>query len=161
MIIRPFAQADLPRLTDIMNGIVAAGDAFVFELPFTPETLQKYIASYEFTFTAELDGRVAGAYVMKPNQPQRGGHIANGTYWVDPDTRGHGVGRRLGQHSIDEARRRGYRAIQFNAVVSTNTPAVKLWTSLGFRIVGTIPNGFRRGDGGHVDLLMMFLALDR
>jgi GNAT superfamily N-acetyltransferase len=86
--------------------------------------------------------------------------VANAAYMVSPDARGKGVGRLLGEHSISEARRLGFRAMQFNAVVSTNEPAVKLWKNIGFRIVATLPGAFRHSQRGFVDLYVMFRELE-
>ncbi len=140
---------------------IAGGDAFVF----SPETTKAEALAYWFqpkavSFLAEHDGEALGAYVIKPNQPGLGAHVANGAYMVAPSARGRGVGYALGEHSIQEARRQGYRAMQFNAVVATNEPAVRLWKSLGFRIVATLPKAFHHRSLGYVDLLVMFLTLD-
>ncbi|MBX3399773.1 MAG: GNAT family N-acetyltransferase [Gemmataceae bacterium] len=113
-----------------------------------------------FSFLTEHDGQILGAYVVKPNQPGLGAHVANAAYTVAPTARRLGIGRALGEHSLREAKRRGYRAMQFNAVVATNEPAVRLWTGLGFQIVGTLPGAFHHRRLGFVDLLVMFRSLD-
>jgi len=146
-------------LLAIMNEIVARGDAFVYDQPFTEETFADYWRLYTTHYVAELDGKIVGAYVLRPNQPGRGSHIANGTYLVSSEARGHGVGRKLGEHSIIEAKRLGYAAMQFNAVVSTNTAAVKLWQSLGFEIIATLAKAFKQADGRVVDLFVMWRDL--
>jgi GNAT superfamily N-acetyltransferase len=96
---------------------------------------------------------------MGPNRPGRGSHIATASFLVAPAAQGRGVGRALGEHVVDWARAAGYRGIQFNAVVETNAPAVHLWRSLGFRVVGTVPGAFHDPDHGYVGLHVMFLDL--
>lgn len=108
---------------------------------------------------AEADGRVVGTYVLKPNQPALGSHVANASFMVSPVARGSGVGRSMGEHSLAEARRLGFRAMQFNFVVSTNEAAVRLWQRLGFGIVGTLPGAFRHARLGFVDAYVMFQEL--
>ena len=102
---------------------------------------------------------IVGTYVIRPNQPGLGAHVANAGYMVRPDAFGRGTGSALGTHSLEEARAAGYRAMQFNAVVSTNTRAVALWERLGFRIIGTVPEGFRHAKLGFVDLHIMHRML--
>jgi GNAT superfamily N-acetyltransferase len=96
---------------------------------------------------------------MGPNRAGRGAHIATGSFMVSPAASGRGVGRRLGEHLVEWARREGFRGVQFNAVVETNEPAVRLWRSLGFVVVGTVPGAFRHPELGYVGLHVMFLDL--
>lgn len=159
--LRPAAPSDADAIWSLFRGAIAGGDAFVF----SPETTREDALAYwfqpnSFSFFAERDGEIGGAYVVKPNQPGLGSHVANAAYTVAPAARGHGVGRALGEHSLHEAKRRGYRAMQFNAVVATNEPAVRLWSGLGFRVVGRLPDAFHHRQLGFVDLLVMFRSLD-
>jgi ribosomal protein S18 acetylase RimI-like enzyme len=108
---------------------------------------------------AESGGRVVGTYLLRPNRPGLGSHVANAAFMVSPSARGLGVGRAMGEHCLAEARRLGYRAMQFNFVVSTNEAAVKLWQRLGFRIAGTLPGAFRHRTRGFVDAYVMFRTL--
>jgi GNAT superfamily N-acetyltransferase len=96
---------------------------------------------------------------MGPNRGGRGAHIATASFMVSRTARGHGIGRALGRHVIDWATRQGYRGIQFNAVVETNTAAVALWQDLGFAIIGTVPNAFDHPRHGYVGLHVMYLSL--
>src|SRR5947209_478196 len=91
--------------------------------------------------------------------PGRGSHIATGSFMVAPQAQGRGVGRLLGRHVVEWCRQTGFRGIQFNAVVETNTAAVRLWQSLGFTIIGTVPGAFRHPDDGYVGLHVMFMPL--
>ncbi len=158
--LRPILDADAEPLRQIFNAIIAEGDAFTYETPFTLEEMRAYVASYTAGgCVAELEGRVVGGYVLRPNHTGRGSHVCNATYVVDANVRGQQIGRRLGEHSLIRAKELGFAAMQFNAVVSTNEAAVKLWTSLGFQIIGSVPEGFRRADGSLVALHIMHRAL--
>lgn len=108
----------------------------------------------------EEEGRILGSARMGANRPGRGSHVATASFMVDADARGRGVGRRLGEDMIAWARASGFRAVQFNAVVETNAGAVRLWQSLGFRIIGTVPEAFRSRRHGLVGLHVMHRALD-
>ncbi|MDF2430429.1 MAG: hypothetical protein JWP44_60 [Mucilaginibacter sp.] len=112
-------------------------------------------AGYE-NFYRRRNNKITGTYFIKPNQVDLGSHIANCGYMVHPEERGKGIGRLLCDHSIQHARQLGYRAIQFNIVVSSNTAAIELWKKCGFRIIGTIPGGFHHRDLGYVDAFIMF-----
>ena len=157
--IRPAVASDTEALRAIFNPIIARGDAFVYEVPLTSADLARYIDSYTGVFVIESNGRVLGGYTIRPNLPGRGAHVCNATFIVDEIVRGQGVGRQLGQDAIDRARDLGFLAIQFNAVVETNLAAVSLWQSLGFKIAGVIPGGFRHISGQFVDLLIMHRTL--
>jgi len=96
---------------------------------------------------------------LRPNQPGGGSHVANAAFMVAPGAQRRGVGRAMAEHSLKEATRMGFRAMQFNFVISTNEAAIALWQSLGFRIVGTLPGAFRHPDHGFVDVYVMFRNL--
>ena len=157
--IRPQETPDRDDVWRILQAVVRAGNTFVND----PESdRDAVIATWEgpatHNYVAELDGEIAGAYLLRPTQPGLGSHIANASFAVAPSGRGHGVGRAMGEHALAEAKRLGFRAMQFNAVVSTNEPAIALWRSLGFEEVGRIPEAFRDG-AGYVDTLVMHRAL--
>ncbi len=103
--------------------------------------------------------QIVGAYIIKPNQPGYGNHIANAAYMVQTSNRGKGIGKLLGNHSLKEAVKLGYEAMQFNLVVSTNTSAIKAWQSIGFDIIGIVPEGFRHYKLGKVDAYIMYKKL--
>ncbi len=105
------------------------------------------------------DGTILGTAKMNPNHMGPAAHIASASFMIDPDHGGLGVGRALGEHVLEWARAAGYRAMQFNAVVETNTRAVALWRSLGFEILGTLPEGFRHPTDGYVGLHIMHRRL--
>ncbi|MFE9424751.1 GNAT family N-acetyltransferase [Kitasatospora sp. NPDC006697] len=111
------------------------------------------------TVVAVLDGEVVGSAKMGPNRPGPGSHIGTASFLVDPAHRGRGIGRALGVHVIDWHREQGFHGIQFNAVVEVNEPAVHLWRSLGFEVLGTVPEAFAHPDHGLVGLHLMYQRL--
>jgi L-amino acid N-acyltransferase YncA len=161
ILIRAATENDRDAIWNIFQATIITGDTFVFDAS-TPrdKALAYWCAADAATFVAEQNAKVIGSYLLRPNQPGLGDHVANAGYMVDPSVRGSGVGRAMGEHSLDEARRRGYRAMQFNFVVSTNESAVHLWRQLGFNIVGTLPGAFRHAQKGFVDAYVMFRSLE-
>jgi L-amino acid N-acyltransferase YncA len=111
------------------------------------------------TYIVEEKNQILGTYIIKPNQIDLGSHIANCSYMVHPNAQGKGIGKLMYEHSIKNANQLGFKAIQFNIVVSTNINAVKLWEKYGFAIIGTIPNGFNHKKLGFVDAHIMYKEL--
>jgi len=144
----------------MFRDIVQEGNAF-----FSDETVSRNVALELFlsndvvSYVAIEDDNVVGAYLIKPNYHCRGSHVANATYMVAKEHRRHGIGRMMAEHSLQAAKDMGYRAMQFNAVVSTNTASIALWKSIGFSIVGTVPDGFHDPNNGFVDLYVMHKLL--
>ena len=158
--IRPATAADEDAVWGILEAIVRAGDSFTNDPGSSrAEVLATWEGAATLNYVAELDGEIAGAYLVRPVQTGLGSHIANASFAVGPNARGHGVGRAMGEHAIAEAKRLGFRAMQFNAVVSTNERAIALWKSLGFEEVGRIPEAFHLNRERHVDTLVMFRKL--
>ena len=153
--IRAYRDDDRDALLAMMNQVIARGDAFVYDEPFDAERMRQWIAMYAQAFVARHEGRIVGGYFLRPNFPGRGSHVCNAAYMVDERARGLGVGKAMGEHSLATAKSLGYTAMQFNAVVSTNEPAVALWRSLGFDVIGTVPRAFRDAGGRVVDLHIM------
>lgn len=106
------------------------------------------------------DGVIVGSAKMGPNRPGRGAHVATASFIVDPAHQGKGIGRALGEYVIDWCLSRRFRGIQFNAVVESNRAAVQLYRSLGFEIIGTVPEAFDHPDEGLVGLHVMYLRLN-
>lgn len=158
--IRRATADDWPAIWRIFSAVVGAGDTYTFA-PDTSEAEARRLGIGDgyITCVAEREGDIVGTYLVKPNQPGLGAHVANAGYMVRPDAFGGGIGAALCEHSLAEARAAGYRAMQFNAVVSTNTRAVALWQRFGFRVIGTVPEGFRHARLGYVDLFIMFREL--
>jgi L-amino acid N-acyltransferase YncA len=160
VIIRRATTADAAAIWKIFQAVVAPGDTYTF----TPDTTEGEAIAYFLgpgitSFVAEEDGRVIGMYKLIPNRLGRGSHVSNASFMVDPPAQGKGAGRALGEHCLEEARRQGYDAMQFNFVVSTNTAGVNLWKKLGFEIVGTLPKAFRHAQLGDVDAYVMHTFL--
>ena len=107
------------------------------------------------SWVAEIDGEILGMYKLIANRRDRGSHVANASFMVDPAAQGKGLGRAMGEHCLAQATQAGYQAMQFNFVVSTNTAAVELWKKLGFSIVGTLPKVFNHARLGLVDASVM------
>jgi len=160
MKIREAAVSDYDSIWQLFKSVIKSGDTYVFDPHTKKENLSKYwFAANMKTFVAEKNGLIRGTYIIKPNQVGLGSHIANCSYMVHPDYQGKGIGKLLCEHSLKYAKDTGYKAIQFNLVVSTNTAAVKLWGEYGFEIIGTIPEGFNHKDLGYVDAYIMFKKL--
>jgi len=160
LVIRPARAEDWDAIWPIFSAVVSRGDTYAYAPDTTEaEARRIWLAPGVATYVAASGGAILGTYVLRPNQPGLGDHVANAGYMVAPDARGRGLGAAMCEHSMAEARTAGYRAMQFNFVVSTNTRAVALWQRLGFAVVGTIPEGFRHREHGYVDLLVMHRAL--
>jgi ribosomal protein S18 acetylase RimI-like enzyme len=159
--IRPIRETDWPALWSVMEPVFRAGETYVFAPDITEaEAHRIWIETPAETFVAvDEAGRILGTYYLKPNQPGLGAHVANCGYIVAADARRRGVASALCEHSQREASARGFRAIQFNFVVSTNEQAVRLWRRHGFDIAGTLPGAFRHPRLGFVDVYVMFKSL--
>ena len=161
MTVRTATEEDWPQIWPFFSRIVEAGETYAYRADLTSEEARDgwLMRAPARTVVLEEDGRVLGSATMGPNRPGRGSHVGTASFMVDEAARGRGVGRRLGEHVVQWHRDQGYRGIQFNAVVETNIPAVRLWQSLGFEIVGTVPGAFRSRAHGYVGLHVMYLPL--
>ncbi len=162
MEIRDAAADDWPEIWPFLRDIVRAGETYTWPTDVTEDVARAmWMAdALPHRTVVAVDGdTVMGTAKMGPNHLGPGSHIANGSFMVHPDHSGKGIGRALGRYVVDQARADGFRAIQFNAVVATNTVAVKLWQSLGFEIIATLPEGFRHATKGYVGLHIMFRSL--
>jgi RimJ/RimL family protein N-acetyltransferase len=143
-----------------MEPIVRAGETYTLPRAIEKEAALAYWQSPEHeVFIAEDDDEVVGTYYLKANQKGGGAHVANCGYMTAVWATGKGVARAMCAHSLDRARERGFRAMQFNFVVSTNERAVRLWQNFGFEIVGRLPDAFLHPTQGYVDALVMYRAL--
>jgi uncharacterized glyoxalase superfamily protein PhnB/ribosomal protein S18 acetylase RimI-like enzyme len=154
--IRLATEGDWPRIWPLFSRVVSTGDTYTVP----PETTEAEGRAYWVdralaVYVAEADDKVVGTYCLRVNLPGLGSHSANAGYMVSPALAGRGIGSRMCQHSLVEARNMGFEAMQFNAVVSTNHRAVALWKRHGFEIIGTVPRGFRHRRLGPVDLYVM------
>lgn len=154
--IRRATASDWDEIWTIFHAVVEQGDTYAYDPGTTKEEGRAlWMPPQGATYVACREDRIVGTYLLKPNQPGLGSHVANAGYMVDPREAGRGVGRTMCEHSLEEARRAGFLAMQFNFVVGTNTRAVALWQALGFRIAGTLPKAFRHKTLGLVDVYVM------
>ena len=159
--IRAFESTDWPTLWPILQATFATGDTYTFSPQSTEAEIHKaWIELPAATFVATNEaGDILGSYFIKPNQPGLGAHVCNCGYVVAKAAQGQGIAAQMCEHSQKLGVEMGFRAMQFNFVVSTNTGAVRLWQKLGFEIVGTLPEVFQHQKLGFVDAFVMFKRL--
>lgn len=157
--VREAVDADWALIHPFFSMIVAAGETYAYPDGLSSEQARLLWTGQGRTVVAVDGDTVLGSATMGPNRPGRGAHVATASFMVDPRQAGRGVGRALGEHVIAWAEASGFRGIQFNAVVETNTAAVALWRSLGFTVIGTVPGAFRHATRGDVGLHVMYRSL--
>ena len=163
MIIRDAVHEDFAQFGPLFRAIVADGESYNYPDGLNDDDIEHLWllpAPWRMIAAVDDDGTLLGVAKFGPNHPNRGAHIANASFMVNPDAQGRGVGRRLGEEVLRLAREAGFRGMQFNAVVETNQAAVKLWQSLGFEIMTTIPNAFFSKRHGYVGLHIMFQSFE-
>lgn len=162
-----FAEAgseDWPGIWEIFRNVVATGDTY----PYPPDisegdaysTWMRLDGWREATFVARVNDHLVATAYLRANGPGLSDHVANAGWMVSPDHQGRGIGRALAEWVIDQARVRGYHGMQFNGVVATNTGAIALWESLGFEVVGTVPDAFRHAREGLTPVHIMYRRLE-
>ena len=160
MLIRPVRSEDRAPVWSIIGPVIRAGETYTLDPNINEADAWGYWQGGDKeTFVIEQDGEVVGTYYMRPNQAGGGAHVCNCGYMTSGAAVGRGVAREMCRHSLDHARARGYRAMQFNFVVSTNERAVRLWHGMGFETVGRLPLAFNHPTHGYVDALVLFQAL--
>ncbi|MGX7197027.1 N-acetyltransferase family protein [Enterococcus olivae] len=159
--IREYQENDLEQMRKIWNQVVDEGVAFPQENQLTLPDAEEFFAEQTFTGVADEEGVIVGLYILHPNNVGRCGHIGNSSYAVDNQQRGKKIGQKLVEASIEQAAKEGFRILQFNAVVATNTGAIHLYQKLGFTQLGPIPEGFRLKDGHYADIYPFYLTLDQ
>ena len=161
MKIRPAIDADRDAIWNIFHEIVAAGDTYALDPNISREdALAYWLVLGTHAYVAEQPAiGIAGTYILRPNQSGGGSHVANAGFMVSASAREQGLGRAMAEHCLSEARRLGFRAMQFNYVISTNIAAIRLWQDFGFEIVGTLASAFRHPDKGYVDVYVMYRSL--
>lgn len=159
--IRKAEAADWPAVWRIIEPVFRRGDTYSVSPAITEDEAREYwLERPQATFVAtDDDGALLGTYYLKPNQAGGGAHVCNCGYIVDEQARGRGVASAMCAHSQEEAVARGFRAMQFNFVVSTNETAIHLWRRHGFGIAGTLPGAFLHPDRGYVDAFVMYKQL--
>lgn len=161
MRIRPARADDWPDLWAILEPIIRAGETYALPRDMGEAAAHTYwLGADRDSFVAEEDGQVLGTYYLRANQAGGGDHVCNCGYMTAAAATGRGVARAMGVHSLEHARTRGFRAMQFNFVVSSNERAVRLWQSLGFEMVGRLPGAFRHPALGFVDALVMYRTIE-
>jgi L-amino acid N-acyltransferase YncA len=160
MLIRSATASDADAIWAIMEPVIRMGEAYTMPRDLSREgALDYWLSPGHEVFVADEDGCVVGTYCLRANQRGGGAHVANCGYMTAQHAMGRGVARAMCLHSLDVARQRGFRAMQFNFVVSTNERAVRLWSTLGFATVGRLPGAFLHPALGYVDALVMYRAL--
>lgn len=157
MTIREASDADWGAIWPIFNNIVSAGETYAFDTNMTQGQAQNiWLELPRKTFVYEEDGQILGSYFLKNNQAGPGAHVCNCGYMVALKARGKGVATAMCEHSQSEALALGYKAMQFNCVVSTNHAAIRVWQKLGFEVVGRLPQAFNHRQKGYIDALVMY-----
>ncbi len=159
MEIRAYTEAYLPAMAEIWNSVVEDGVAFPQTNCLTSSEAAELFAAQSFSGVAEESGQILGLYILHPNNVGRCGHLANASYAVSPSARGRGVGKQLVCHCLKKGAELGFRVLQFNAVVATNTAALHLYEKLGFVRLGTMPGGFLLKDGSYEDIVLLYHTL--
>ena len=160
MNIRPATAADAAAIWRILEPMIREGETYALPLDMSEtDALAFWMGEGYEAFVASDDGQIVGIYYLRPNQMGGGGHVCNCGYVTAPEASGRGVATAMCQDSLERARARGYRGMQFNFVVGTNTRAIALWQSLGFREIGRVPGGFEHPSRGYVDALILFREL--
>lgn len=153
------SDQDFDEIWPIFHQIIQTGDTYVYYPHTTFDEAKEIWMKDTHAYIAKLDGKTIGTCVIRNNRYGFGSHVCNAGFMVDHNYRGRGFGRKLGEFAIKEAKKLGYHAMQFNVVVSTNTTAVSLWKSLGFKIIGTVPEGYQHQKLGLVDIYIMYRKL--
>lgn len=160
--IRGAGAGDGAALCDLLMPVFQAGDTYTIDPAITPEGALAYWCAPEKTvFLAEAGGQALGSYYIRPNQAGGGAHVCNCGFVTAPAARGQGVARAMLDHALTEAVAQGYRAMQFNFVVSTNSRAIAIWEGAGFRTLARLPGAFRHPAHGYVDALVMWKDLQQ
>jgi ribosomal protein S18 acetylase RimI-like enzyme len=160
MNVRKAKAGDALAIATIILPIIREGATYALDHDMSKtEALAYWMGTDRETFVAEEDGIVLGTYYVRPNQSGGGRHVCNCGYMTHAGATGRGIARHMCEHSLEYARSRGYRAMQFNFVISTNERAIRLWQTLGFKIVGRLPDAFRSPTLGYVDAFVMYQIL--
>ena len=158
--IRTATTQDFGQVWDIIKQVISTGDTYVF----APDSGKEKMLAYwcgddKHTYVVTIDEKIIGTFFIKDNFPDLGSHVANASFMTLPSVSGQGIGTAMGKYSLNEARRLGYKAMQFNIVVKNNEGAIRLWKKLGFEIVGEIPDAFNHSQNGLINAYIMWRRL--
>ncbi|NQT96569.1 MAG: GNAT family N-acetyltransferase [Candidatus Marinimicrobia bacterium] len=158
--IRTAIAQDFDQVWDIIKQVISTGDTYVF----APDSSREKMLAYwcgddKHTYVAIIDEKIVGTFFIKDNQPDLGSHVANASFMTLPSAARQGIGTAMGKFSLNEARRLGFKAMQFNIVVKSNAQAVRLWEKLGFKIVGEVPDAFNHQKNGLTNAYIMWRRL--
>lgn len=158
--IRPSTVRDADQVWKVLEPTIRAGETYTLPSDFSrDQAMQYWYAPGHEVFVAEENGEILGTYYLRANQMGNGSHVANCGYMTGAWASGRGVASAMCGHSLEHARERGFRAMQFNIVVSTNEGAIRLWQKFGFAIAGILPGAFRHPSLGYIDALIMYREL--
>jgi L-amino acid N-acyltransferase YncA len=151
---------DSDQIWEIIHEVIVKGDTYTFSPNSSRETMLKYWFGIDrYTYVATENEKVVATFMIRDNQPGLGSHVANGSYMVPEKSSGKGIGKKIGEFSLAEAKRLGYKAMQFNIVIKSNVRAVELWQKLGFSIIGEIPDAFNHTVNGMTNAYIMYRKL--
>jgi len=157
LLIRPAIEGDQEAIWAILEPMIRRGDTYTLPRDMTRlQAIEFWFAPGHEAFVWEEQGAILGTYFLRANQRGGGAHVANCGYVTATAAEGRGIARAMCRHSLERARERGFRAMQFNFVVDSNTRAVELWKELGFEVVGRLPDAFKHPELGFVDALVMY-----
>ena len=158
--IRKATAEDGHHVWEIIREVISKGDTYVFDPNSSKETMLNYwYGPDRHTYVAVDKETIVGTFMIRDNQPGLGAHVANGSYMVPEASSGKGIGKKMGEFSLAEAKRLGYTAMQFNIVIKSNARAVRLWQNLGFKIIGEIPDAFNHKKNGLTNAYIMYRNL--
>lgn len=155
--IRSAIRSDESGIWEIIEPVIKSGDTYMYAPDSSREKMMSiWFDPEKFTYVAEMEDKILGTFFLKANQPDLGSHVVNAGYMVHPDFRGRGIAEQMCRFSLTEAQRLGFKAMQFNCVISTNEVAVRLWQKCGFSIIGTLPKAYQHQKLGLVDAHVMY-----
>jgi GNAT superfamily N-acetyltransferase len=158
--IRPATEDDADALWSMLEPAIRAAEVFALPADMTREAALAYwFAEGHSVFVADDQGVVTGSYYLQANQRGGGAHVCNCGYLTAAQSQGRGVARAMCEHSLQFGKTQGFRAMQFNFVVSSNAAAVHLWAQCGFRVLARLPGAFFHPRLGYVDALVMWQDL--
>ncbi|PWJ40146.1 GNAT family N-acetyltransferase [Sediminitomix flava] len=158
--IRKAEIEDYQEIWEIIDEVIRTGDTYVFSPSSDKQKMLRYwCSSDKFTYVLTVDDKIVGTFILKENQPDLGSHVCNAAFMVDPKLAGQGIGYQMGAFALEEAKKLGFKAMQFNIVVKTNEAAVALWKKLGFEIVGEVPEVFNHAKEGYTSAYIMWRKL--